>query len=151
MIRAMRQAREAIERTAYINPNLEASLPPIEDRLERWKREANERAREKRENDYRAIERRITSDVLATVRTMIDAAISGARQDHIENFLPEFARQFRDQIDDYVCAEIERAYKLATAELRADLENLRQAIQKAYGADGTIINLPPLRSGKPLN
>jgi hypothetical protein len=38
----------------------------------------------------------------------------------------------------------------AAADLRADLNALRQAVTKVAG-DGAIIDLPPLRVGKPFH
>jgi hypothetical protein len=157
----LQQARETLARTEHVGRVAETSLsavdklPPLgEDALTKWRREANEReaelARERDHRDLEAIERRVTNNIMASVQLRIDAAIAGARQDHIESFLPELVSQLRQEIEDDVTIAIEKAYKVATAELRADLNALRETVRKVMGPD-VVLDLPPLRSGKPLN
>jgi hypothetical protein len=63
-----------------------------------------------------------------------------------------FIAALKRAIADDVTIEIERAYKLAMQEVRADLAALRDAVKQLIGDDTKLITLPPLRSaGKPLN
>jgi hypothetical protein len=145
----LRQARELLREPP--NGSATKHFPSFGETVnQRHRREISEqeaeRERERRENDYRAIERRVTANVLAAVQGMIDNAIGTARADHVENFLPEFVSQFREELHDHVVNELERAYAKAMDDLRADLAALRQAVKKLAGDDSTVIDLPPLAS-----
>jgi hypothetical protein len=161
------EARKTIGRTEHVgkppetggfgNPAETADfLPPFEDRLERWKREANERAEarecERARSDLAVIERRVTDRVYACLQSQLAAMINDEHKHMVEMLLPELVAALKQSIADDVTIEIERAYKLAMAELRADLNALREALKKIAG-DGAIIDLPPLPSwrNKPLN
>ena len=151
----LRRAREipaqppASERTGDVGaselPTPSDYLPPFEDRTARWQREGDERmARQeqaRRERDYAAIEARITTNVLATMQGVVDA--EHARM--VEGLLPEVLFALRQEISDEICTAIESACAKAFADVRADLNALRQAVTKVAD-DGAIIDLPPLPS-----
>jgi len=62
----------------------------------------------------------------------------------MEQILPELVTEMRRPISDEICAEIERAYKLALADVRADLNALRDAVKKMGVLSGQPIDLPPM-------
>jgi hypothetical protein len=62
----------------------------------------------------------------------------------MKQILPELVTQMRRAISDGICAEIERAYKLALADLRADLNALRTAVEKVGIVSGEPIDLPAI-------
>ena len=126
-------------------------MPPLEDKLARWKREAdeqmahNERAR--RERDYQALETRVTERVLATMQGLVND-----EHDYLlKHFLPELLACLRHEISDEITSAIATAYERAFADVRADFDALRQAVKKLAGDENAIIDLPPLRVGKPFH
>ena len=60
----------------------------------------------------------------------------------MEQLLPELVAQMRHVISDEICAEIERAYKLAMVDLRANLNALREAVKKVGVLSWEPIDLP---------
>lgn len=73
------------------------------------------------------------------------------RREHIEIFLPELLIGLREAISGEITSAIANAYERAFADLRADLNALHQAVKKFAGDDSTVIDLPSLRVGGPLN
>jgi hypothetical protein len=163
----MRRARETVERLEHLEKRADAAaahfengatvpFPPFEDRLAKWKREGEEQMEreraERQRRDLEVIERRVTSNVLANVQALIDAEHTYL----LEEFLPHMWAEMTAENE----ASIKVAYAEAIADLRADLAALRQAVQRngeairkftGAGDDDKVIDLPTLRSMKPLN
>jgi hypothetical protein len=147
----LQQARETLARTSTIETRQVVDdhpiLPPIEDRIAKWKREADEQTErkqaERERSNVEVIERRVEQRVRAALQGMIDQAIGAEREHLIDLFLPELVAAMRAEISGEITSAIERAYEKALGNVRADLNALRASI-KRLGGDGTILDLPAL-------
>jgi hypothetical protein len=142
----LREARETLDRTATIV----AREQPVEDAGLRWRRKNEqhelEREHERRKNEVKAIERRIEAQVRASLTETFKAIVDEEHKYMVEQLLPELINELKDAIADDVSAEIERAYRLAFADMRSDIQALRDAIRKALGTDAIDLPAIPLRS-----
>jgi hypothetical protein len=152
------QARATLDRVRNIRSPAEPTLPPPDDALTKWKRDAEQREaaaaaeterrrQREREGDLAAIEQRVEQRIRAT----LDQTLATERHYWMTELLPELVAALQQRIADDVSVEIERAYKLALADVRADLNALRQAVAKVAGTDDKVLHMPPLRSARPLN
>jgi CYTH domain-containing protein len=127
-------------------PN-ENNYPPFESPSAKWRREATEEMeraeREKRANDHRTIERRITNAVMTSLQGLIDQAMASERAEigqavaaeraHMMELLPELLAKMRAEIRRSITAEI----NAAVGELRAEV-NVARAVDKS----ANVIDMP---------
>jgi hypothetical protein len=114
----------------------------------RWTQAEREEHREREA----AIERRIEQQLRASLTASVQALVAEEHRYMMEQILPELVAEMRHAISDEICTEIERAYKLALIEVRADLNALRAAVAKLGGLSGEPIDLPAmLLRHPPLN
>lgn len=130
ILEAARAALEATDAT-LATPRPELALPPAEDKLERWRREAREQ--EERSARERAAPRALTDWEAAQLQRNELAAMVDEQKDFFLRLLAELTAEIRHEFDQKVAALADEL-----GQLRAD-RTLDRALAK-----GDVADLPPL-------
>jgi hypothetical protein len=130
--------------------------PPVEDAGLAWRRdmEAAERERERTLAGMRRQERQQTIDHrMASIEARLEQKLNELLEQrladeraYLRELLPAIIVELRKETGQEIASAIDRAYTEALADVRHDLEGLRQQLKKLGGGpEGEIIDLPTMR------